>query len=84
MLAGERVKHGEDRVCSTAMAVNTLLYTWMTGEEFIPSVPKAVKDVVVNASVWLTKNMKKTKPFNVIYSGSVKAFEVGYLLQQET
>lgn len=75
-LPGEKVKHGEDRVCSTAMAINTLLYTWMSGDEFISSVPKVVKEVVRNASLWLAKNVKKNKPYNVVFSGSVKSEEV--------
>lgn len=75
--SGEPVKHGEDRVCSTAMAINTLLYTWMDGEVFISSVPEAVKEVVRNASLWLARNIKKMKPYNVVFSGSVKLVEVG-------
>lgn len=74
--AGETVKHGEDRVCSTAMAINTLLYTWMDGDKFISSVTKAVKELVSNASLWLAKNVKKNKPYNVVFSGSVKLVEV--------
>lgn len=74
-ILGEPVKHGEDRVCSTAMAINTLLYTWMDGEVFISSVPEAVKEVVRNASLWLARNIKKMKPYNVVFSGSVKLVE---------
>lgn len=58
------------------MAINTLLYTWMDGEEFIPSVPEAVKEVVRNASLWLARNVKTSKPYNVVFSGSVKLGEV--------
>ena len=65
-------------MCSTAMAINTLLYTWMNGDEFISSVPRAVKEVVRNASLWLAKNVKKNKPYNVVFSGSVKLEEVCY------
>lgn len=67
------MKHGEDRVCSTAVAINALLYTWMIGNDFVPGVPTAVKEVVGNASLWLANNVKKSKPFNVMFSGSVKA-----------
>ena len=70
------MKHGEDRVCSTAVAINALLYTWMNRNEFIPSVPTVVKEVVGNASLWLANNVKKSKPFNVMFSGSVKVDEV--------
>jgi hypothetical protein len=48
----------------------------MNGNEFIPLVPEAVKEVVSNASLWLVKNAKKIKPYNVVFSGSVKLDEV--------
>ena len=74
--SGERVNHAEDRICSTAMAVNTLLYIWTTGERFVSDVPTDVKDVVGNASLWLVKNAMKGKAYNAVFSGSVKSGEV--------
>ena len=76
LFPGKTVKHGEDRVCSTAMAINTLLYTWMVGNQLMLDTPKPVVDVVKNASLWLVKNAKKGKPYNVFFSGSVKLGEV--------
>lgn len=76
VFSGRTVEHGEDRVCSTAVAINALLYTWMKGDMFLPSVPTAVKEVVGNASLWLANNVKKSKPYNVMFSGSVKEVEV--------
>ena len=74
--SGETVRHGEDRVCSTAMAINALLFSWTTGDKLDPEVPAHVKEVVANASLWLMKNVKKRKAYNVVFSGSVKANEV--------
>lgn len=54
------------------MAVNTLLYTWMAGDKFLKDTPARVLEVVANASVWLVKNLKKAKAYNVVFSGSVK------------
>lgn len=77
-MIGKRVERGEDRLCSTAMAINTLLYTWMEGDRWVPSVPSLVKDLVGNASLWLAKNVKQGKAYNVVFSGSVKSSEVRY------
>lgn len=70
------MKHGEDRVCSTSMAINALLYIWTSGGEFVSKVPGSVKEVVGNASLWLMANVKKGKAYNVVFSGSVKSSEV--------
>ncbi len=59
------------------MAVNALLYIWTSGDAFVPKVPGGVKEVVGNASLWLVKNAKKGKAYNVVFSGSVKSSEVG-------
>ncbi len=62
------------------MAVNTLLYSWMKGGEFLPSTPSRLKYVVGNASLWLVKNLRKMKAYNVVFSGSVKSAQVGISL----
>ena len=61
IVSGQTVKHGEDRLYSTALAINVLLYTWMEGDNFTPSVPSSVKSVVYKASQWLAKNIGKEK-----------------------
>ena len=58
------------------MAINTLLYTWMEGDNFTSDTPRAVKIIVVNASKWLAQNIKKLKAYNAVFSGSVKSMEV--------
>lgn len=78
LISGKPVNHGEDRIVSTAMAVNTLLYTWMDGDKLLPSAPSPVLKTVMNASEWLVRNTLsgKYKPFNVLFSGSVKTVDV--------
>ena len=61
IVSGETVKHAEDRLYSTALAINVLLYTWMEGNNFVPSVPSSVKSLVCKASQWLAKNIGKEK-----------------------
>ena len=72
--SGKSVNHAEDRVCSTAVAVNALLYTWTANHRLDPSTPVAVNNTVVKACKWLLKNSLsgKYKNFNVLFSGSVK------------
>ena len=75
---GKRENHGEDRIVSTAMAVNTLLYTWMDGDKFLPTTPSSVLKTVMNGTEWLVRNALsgKYKPLNVLFSGSVKTADV--------
>lgn len=72
------MKRGEDRICTTAMAVNTLLYTWTVGGEFIADTPTAVRDVTSKAGLWLSQNVLsgEYKPYSVTFSGSVKSVDV--------
>lgn len=74
MPSGKSVNHAEDRVCSTAVAVNALLYTWTANQKLNPSTPTDVGDTIVKACKWLLKNSLggKYKSFNVLFSGSVK------------
>ena len=76
--AGKPVNHGEDRICSTAMAVNALLYTWTEKGKLLPDVPDNVTKLVIGASEWLTQNTLsgQYKPFNAVFSGSVKTEDV--------
>ena len=79
-LSGKPVERGEDRLCSTAMAVNTLLYTWMSGDHLLDHTPSKVKEVISNASLWLLRNANKAAAYNVVFSGSVKADSVSMLV----
>ena len=71
VLLGEKVVHKDDCLCSTAMAVNTLLYTWTDGDRFSPDVPFQVKRVVVGASKWLMKYAKQMPAKCAIFSWPV-------------
>ena len=72
---GKKEESGDDRLCSTAMAANTLLYTWMNGKNLISSVPQAVINVVTGAVHWMVKNAKGPA-YNVLFSGSMKTADV--------
>lgn len=64
------------------MAVNVLLYTWMEGDTLLAETPAAVKETVGNASQWLLLNTLsgKYKPWNAVFSGSVKGVNVSLKL----
>ena len=72
------VNHAQDRIFSTAMAVNALLYTWMEGDTLLAETPAAVVETVDKAARWLIENTLsgKYKPWNVVFSGSVKGLAV--------
>ena len=72
------MNHAQDRIFSTAMAVNVLLYTWMEGDALLAETPAAVMETVDKATKWLVENTLsgKYKPWNVVFSGSVKGTEV--------
>ena len=74
------MNHAQDRIFSTAMAVNALLYTWMKGDTLLVDTPAAVKETVDKASQWLVENTLsgKYKPWNAVFSGSVKSYAVSY------
>ena len=75
------MKHGEDRICSTAMALNTLLYTWTVRGELVADTPTAVRDVASKAGQWLTRNVLSGdfEAYCVTFSGSVKSMTVSQL-----
>ena len=75
---GKPENSAQDRIFSTAMAVNILLYTWMTNDTLLPDTPATVKGIVDKASQWLIKNTLsgKYKPWNAIFSGSIKNLTV--------
>ena len=77
---GKPVNHGQDRIFSTAVAVNVLLYTWMKGDTLLPETPVAVRETVDKAAQWLIKNSLsgKYKPWNAVFSGSVKGMPVSH------
>ena len=72
------MNHAQDRIFSTAMAVNILLYTWMEGDTLLAETPAAVVETVNKAAQWLIGDTLsgKYKPWNVVFSGSVKDFDV--------
>ena len=76
------MRHGEDRICTTAMAFNALLYSWTVDGRFISNTPPAVMDVLSRAGQWLAQNVfsGKFEPFCVTFSGSVKSYIVSVLL----
>lgn len=75
MRIGKRVNHGDDRICSTSMAVNALLYTWSEHNQLVPDLPPNVKDVLVRGCDWLASNAlgSRYQHMNVFFSGSVKS-----------
>ncbi len=68
--------HAEDVLCSTSMAINALLYTWMEGNALVKETPIQVKKVVVGAAKWLVKHALNAKAKCVVFSGSVKSENV--------
>lgn len=66
------------------MAVNALLYSWMAGDKFLPTLPLEVKQVIANASRWLAQNVKTGKTYNVVFSGSVKLGAVSLMGDEST
>ncbi|XP_078678548.1 uncharacterized protein LOC144914514 [Branchiostoma floridae x Branchiostoma belcheri] len=72
--------HGEDRIFSTAQAVNTLLATWTVFNgtskrlSWINETPADVKTLVSEGVSWLEKNTLsgRYKPYNAFFSGSTK------------
>ncbi|XP_035824372.1 uncharacterized protein LOC101854700 [Aplysia californica] len=71
---------GEDRIFTTAMAANALLYTWTTYNDTVKNVqwragvPQSVKDNVKGCVDWLTVNVLGINfdPWNAFFSGSYK------------
>ena len=74
------MNHAQDRIFSTAMAMNVLLYTWMKGDTLLPETPAAVRETVDKAAQWLIKNSLSGtyKPWNAVFSGSVKGIPVSH------
>ena len=62
------------------MAVNALLYTWTERGQLLPETPSEVLRVVTGAAEWLLENTLcgKYRPYNAIFSGSVKSMEVNF------
>ena len=73
--SGERVNRGDDRISSTAMAVNALFYIWANaGGVLLPNTPEPVTYTLLMACHWLADNAlsDKLEHMNVFFSGSVK------------
>uniref|UniRef100_A0A0B7B8E5 Uncharacterized protein n=1 Tax=Arion vulgaris TaxID=1028688 RepID=A0A0B7B8E5_9EUPU len=66
---------GEDRIFTTAMAANALMYTWLTFDpvsrksHWKNGTPESVKDIVDGCVLWLVKNTLegKFKPWNALH-----------------
>ena len=78
-IAGKPISHGEDRIYSTAMAVNALLYSWTERGKLLAETPASMRDTATRASKWLLEYSlsDKYKPFNAFFSGSIKGPDVG-------
>lgn len=75
--SGKHINRGDDRLSSTAMAVNALFYIWgnINGRElFLPDTPNAVKDALMKSCRWLTREALggRLEQMNAFFSGSVK------------
>ena len=70
--------HHDDRICSTAMAINTLFYSWSEKNQLMPETPIDVQQIIIQASEWLVDYVLsgKYKPKNAFFSGSVKSTTV--------
>ena len=68
------MKHGDDRIHSTAMAVNALFYTWTSRGQLLTDMPDNVKEIIDKACQWLTKYAVSFsfRPLNAFFSGSMK------------
>jgi len=80
--SGKPVNHAEDRIFSTAMAANTLFYSWREGIDLSLTTPPAVITTLQQLCDWLAINTLsgKYKPHNVFFSGSVKSsYEVSHI-----
>uniref|UniRef100_A0A0B7BBD3 Uncharacterized protein n=1 Tax=Arion vulgaris TaxID=1028688 RepID=A0A0B7BBD3_9EUPU len=72
--------HGDDRIFSTAMAANALMYTWLTFDSFSKKshwktgTPENVKDIVDGCVLWLIKHTLdgKFKPWNSFLVSQIK------------
>ncbi|GFN84641.1 hypothetical protein PoB_001114700 [Plakobranchus ocellatus] len=85
-LEGKPLKRGEDRIFTTAMAVNALVYTWTEFNQttkkssWKADIPEPVRWVVEGSVQWLYKNAVsgRYKPWNAFFSGSMKGFTQTY------
>jgi len=74
------LKRAEDRIFTTAMAANALMYTWTSVNEttktvtWRPTAPDVVRKQVKGIMDWLTYNVlgKNFDPWNAFFSGSFK------------
>ena len=71
---GKPVKHGDDRICSTSMAINALFYSWTQHNKLLSTLPGNVRDVLIKSCHWLAKNVlsDRYQHMNAFFSGSVK------------
>ena len=75
--SGKRINRGDDRLSSTAMAVNALFYIWgnINGRGLLlPDTPGTVKDALMKSCRWLTREALsgRLERMNAFFSGSVK------------
>ncbi|RUS77973.1 hypothetical protein EGW08_014282 [Elysia chlorotica] len=79
---GKPLNRGEDRIFTTAMAINALVYTWTDYDKstkkssWKAGVPDVVKEVVAGSAEWLHKHATsgQYEPWNAFFSGSMKGF----------
>uniref|UniRef100_A0A1X7VN73 Uncharacterized protein n=1 Tax=Amphimedon queenslandica TaxID=400682 RepID=A0A1X7VN73_AMPQE len=74
-LYGERVNRGDDRISSTAMAVNALFYIWANASGvLLTDTPEPVTYTLIMACHWLSDNAlsDRLEHINAFFSGSVK------------
>ena len=75
--SGKHINRGDDRLSSTAMAVNALFYIWgnINGRGLLlPDTPDAVKDALMKSCRWLAREALggRLEQMNAFFSGSVK------------
>lgn len=77
-VVGKPVNNGDDRICSTSMAVNTLFYAWNEHNQLVPDLPHSVNDTLIGACNWLTNNAisEHYQHMNAFFSGSIKLISV--------
>ncbi|XP_059145509.1 uncharacterized protein LOC131932596 [Physella acuta] len=78
----ESIIHAEDRIFTTAMAANALMYTWSVYDEktktshWKDDIPPQVLTTITGCINWLMEHTTdgKYEPWNVFFSGSAKGY----------
>ena len=66
----------------TSMAINILCYTWSVEGKLMDTTPRDVLVSIRGAAEWLVRYAlsRQYKPYNVFFSGSVKALSVSWCI----